>query len=189
MGSTELILLYIMRHLYLTHYSSMHSISKDLPASSNASLSKGMWYVFHDGDNVIRAWGSGWAGLEQVYFNDELVAKNHLYKRLESVNFEKNNRHYHIQCTNTSLQKWQAHCVFWRDGEKLCTLKCKRRKIFNVRPTMAHMTAGLVAGLIGGVLQPPAVFGVLFIFLSLSLTLLTTAKTDDFVIEQEPTPN
>jgi hypothetical protein len=29
-------------------------------------------------------------------------------------------------------------------------------------------------------------FGVLFIFLSLSLTLLTTAKTEDFVIEQEP---
>jgi hypothetical protein len=164
----------------------MHPIQKNLPAISNASLSKGMWYVFHDGDNVIRAWGSGWTGLERVYFNNELVARHHHFKRLESISFEKNNHQYRIQCFSTSLQKWQARCVFWRDGEKLCALKCKRRKIFNVRPTMAHMTVGLIVGLIGGALHAPAMFGVLFIFLSLSLTLLTTAKTEDFVIEQEP---
>lgn len=159
---------------------------QSLPASSNASLSKGMWYVFYDGNDIIRAWGSGWTGLERVYFNDELVVRHHHFKRLESVSFEKNNHRYQIQCFSTSLQKWQAHCSFWRDGKKQCTLKCKRRKLFNVRPTAAHMTIGLVGGLISGALQAPVLFGVLFIFMSLSLTLLTTAKTDDFVIEQEP---
>lgn len=148
-----------------------------------------MWYVFHDGENVIRAWGSGWTGLERVYFNDELVARHHHCQHLESISFEKNNHHYRIQCFSTSMQKWQARCEFLRDGKTLCALKCKRRKIFNVRPTTAHLTVGLVVGLIGGVLHAPAIFGVLFIFLSLSLTLLTTAKTEDFVIEQEPTPH
>lgn len=163
----------------------MNPIQCNLPSASNASLSKGMWYVFHDGDNVIRAWGSGWTGLERVYFNDELVARHPHFKRLESICFEKNNHQYRIQCFSTSLQKWQARCVFWRDNEKLCAMKCKRRKIFNVRPTMAHLLAGLIVGLIGGALHAPVIFAVLFIFISLSLTLLTTAKTEDFVFEQE----
>jgi len=172
--------------LFLTCYFFMHPIQKNLPAVSNASLSKGMWYVFHDGNNVIRAWGSDWTGLERVYFNDEVVARHNHLTRMESICFEKDHHQYRIQCTSTSLQKWQAHCVFWRDDIKLCSLKCKRRKIFNIRPTMAHMVVGLTVGLVGGVLQAPAIFGIVFIFLSLSLTLLTTAKTEDFVIEQEP---
>ena len=164
----------------------MNPIQATLPEHSNASLSKGMWYVFHDGADVIRAWGSGWAGLERIYFNDELVSRHNHLSRLESMSFEKRNHRYRIECVSTSLQKWQAHCVFWRDDVKLCSLKCKRRKIFDVRPTMAHLVVGLIVGLIGGMLQAPAIFGILFIFLSLSLTLLTTAKTEDFVIEQEP---
>jgi hypothetical protein len=145
-----------------------------------------MWYVVHDGSNVIRAWGSGWAGLERIYFNDELVARHNQLTRLESICFEKDQHQYRIQCTSTSLQKWQARCVFWRDNVKLCSLKCRRRKIFNIRPTTAHLSAGLIVGLVGGALHAPAIFGILFVFLSLSLTLLTTAKTEDFIIEQEP---
>lgn len=158
---------------------------RNLPSASNASLSKGMWYVFRDGENVIRAWGSGWTGLERVYFNDQLVVRHSHFKRPDSIHFEKDNHRYRIQCSNTNSQKWQARCDFWRDGEKVCTMKCRRRKIFDVRPTMAHLVAGLVTGLIGGALHAPALFGVFFIFLSLSLTLLTTAKTEDFVFEQE----
>jgi hypothetical protein len=164
----------------------MHSIQNTLPAVSSASLSKGMWYVFHDGNNVIRAWGSGWAGLERVYFNDELVTRHNQLTRLESICFKKGQHKYLIQCTSNSMQKWQASCVFWRDDVKLCSLKCRRRKVFNIRPTTAHLSAGLCVGLLGGMLHAPAIFGILFVFLSLSLTLLTTAKTEDFIIEQEP---
>ncbi|MCR6650689.1 MAG: hypothetical protein NVV73_03925 [Cellvibrionaceae bacterium] len=149
-------------------------------------MSKGMWYVFHDGDNMIRAWGSGWTGLERVYFNDELVARHSHLARMESVCFERGPHRYRIQCLNTSLQKWQAHCFFWRDDLKLCELKCKRKKVFNVRPTMVHLVLGMAVGLAGGALHAPAILGVVFIFLSLSITLLTTAKTEDFIIEQEP---
>jgi hypothetical protein len=163
----------------------MHPIQNELPAVSNASLSKGMWYVFHDGNNVIRAWGSSWTGLERVYFNDELIARHSHLERIESVCFEKGQHRYRIQCISANLQKWQARCIFWRDENKLCALNCKRRKMFNIRPTTAHLTVGLCFGLLGGILQAPALLGVVFIFLSLSLTLLTTAKTADFIIEQE----
>ena len=47
---------------------------------------------------------------------------------------------------------------------------------------------GLLVGLIGGLLNMPAWFGVVFIFISLSLTLLTTAKSEDFIIEQDADP-
>ena len=160
-------------------------IKTALPDTSSASISKGMWYVFHDGQNTIRAWGSGWTGLERIYFNDQMLADCKHLKRVEQFAFEQEGHLYKVQCSNSNLQKWQVHCSFWKDGHLVCTLKCKRRKVFNVRPTFAHLAAGLLVGVIGGVLKMPAWFGIVFIFISLSLTLLTTAKTDDFIIEQE----
>jgi hypothetical protein len=160
-------------------------IQNELPNSSCASLSKGMWYVFHDGQNTIRAWGPGWSGLERIYFNDKMLTHDHTRRRVEDFAFEQDGHRYRVQCSNNLWHKWQVHCSVWKDGQPVCTLKCRRRKIFNVRPSLAHLTAGLLAGLIAGLLKMPPWFGVMFIFISLSLTLLTTAKTEDFIIEQD----
>lgn len=144
-----------------------------------------MWYVFNDGNNTIRAWGSSWTGLERVYFNDELIARSSHLKRLEHIQFNRSGHQYRIQCSSSSTQKWQVRCTFWCDGEKIASLKCRRRKIFNIRPTVAHLSAGFLVGISGGFFAMPVAFAIVFIFISLTLTLLTTAKTEDFVIEQE----
>lgn len=172
---------------HLTRYFSMQ-MHPSLPENSSASLSKGMWYVFHDGHNTIRAWGSGWTGLERVYFNDQILANCKHLKRVEQFAFERDGHRYRVECSNNNLQKWQVQCSFWKDEHQVCALKCKRRKILNVRPTFAHLMTGLLVGLIGGLLNMPAWFGVVFIFISLSLTLLTTAKSEDFIIEQDADP-
>jgi hypothetical protein len=160
-------------------------IQNELPDNSCASLSKGMWYVFHDGHNTIRAWGPGWSGLERVYFNDHILANCHHRKRVEEFAFERDGHSYRVHCSNSMRHKWQVHCSFWKDDQPVCTLKCRRRKIFNIRPTFAHLVAGLLVGLIGGILKMPPWFGVMFIFMSIGLTLLSTAKTEDFIIEQD----
>lgn len=157
----------------------------ELPDNSCASLSKGMWYVFHDGQNTIRAWGPGWSGLERIYFNDHMLTSPRQRRRVEQFVFEQDGHRYRVECSNSERHKWQVHCSFWKDDQPVCTLKCRRRKIFNGRPTLAHLAAGLLAGLIGGIFNMPPWFGVIFIFASISLTLLTTAKTEEFIIEQD----
>jgi len=161
------------------------SLQSTLPENSCASLSKGMWYVFHDGQNTIRAWGPGWSGLERIYFNDHMLTKGRHRKRVEEFMFEQEGHRYRVQCSSSNRHRWQVHCSFWKDDLPVCTLKCRRRKILNMRPTFAHLTAGLLAGLIGGIFKMPPWFGVIFIFISISLTLLTTAKTEDFIIEED----
>ncbi|MBC6907243.1 hypothetical protein DWB84_17525 [Saccharophagus sp. K07] len=144
-----------------------------------------MWYVFNDGNNTIRAWGSSWTGLERVYFNDDLIARSNHFKRLEQIIFERDGHQYRIQCSSTSIQKWQVRCTLWRDDQKIASLKCKRRKVFNIRPSLAHLLAGIMVGILGGLLDTPAIFGILFIVISIIVTLVTTMKTSDFVIEQD----
>jgi hypothetical protein len=157
-----------------------------LPKASVANINKGMWYVFPDGSDVIRAWGSDWVGLERIYFNEQLlVVGNHL-KRVDSVSFRHANHQYELRCHNYVSSRWQVRCTLYKDGALLASIRCKRRRLFEVRPTLAHLYAGLTVGVLAGLLKAPVWSGVGFIFLALSLTLLTLAKTDDFVIEQDP---
>lgn len=156
-----------------------------LPALSHADVNKGMWYVFHDGDAVIRAWGSNWTGFERVYYNDVILQRYSSDSRQEQCSFSENHHFYEIHCKTQNLQRWQVECELWRDDKLVQVIKCKRRKLWNVRPTLAHLWVGLGAGLISGVMNMPGWFGIIFIFTSFTTTLLTTAKTGRFIFESE----
>lgn len=156
-----------------------------LPALSNANITEGMWYVFYDGDNVIRAWGSSWTGFERVYYNDIILQSYSCGSRREQCSFKKNDHFYQIRCKTKNLQRWQVECELWKDRKIVQVIKCKRRKLWNIRPTLAHLWVGLGAGLISGVMKVPGWFGIIFVFVVLATTLLTTAKTGDFIFESE----
>lgn len=157
-----------------------------LPRVSTASISRGMWYVFNDGPNIIRAWGSTWLGLERVYFNDQLIERGDHIKRQEQYSFSIAGNDYRIQCISHNQQTWQVECSLWRDDKKIDGWRCKRKKILNIRPTLAHLYVGIGAGMIGGLFKLPFWYGIFFVFASTILTLITTAKTDDFVFERDP---
>lgn len=156
----------------------------NLPSFSVASVSKGMWYVFEDGPNQIRAWGSSWLGLERVYFNQTIVQHWSHLKRKEQYHFSVNGDEYRIECFTKNYEKWQVECILWKNNVKIDGLRCRRKKIVNIRPTLAHLYAGITAGIIGGLFNLPFWYGIVFIFFSMSLTLITTAKTGTFIFEK-----
>lgn len=45
-----------------------------IPTTSQASLSKGLWFTFRDGNREITAYGS-FTGKEHVFVNDNLISK------------------------------------------------------------------------------------------------------------------
>lgn len=158
-----------------------------LPQTPTASLNRGMWYVFHDGPNVIRAWGSTWVGLEKIYFNNQLIDSCTKLKRTKQHMFSIGDRKYLIKCITHAQLKWQAECQLWRNGSLLDGLRCKRKKVLELRPTLAHVYLGILLGILGGLLDMPVLYGIVFVGTSIILTLLSTAKTEEFVFEQTHT--
>lgn len=154
-----------------------------LPQLSNADANHGMWYVFRDGEDVIRAWGSSWTRLEQIYYGNVILKRYPNTRRRGQYSFSKNGHHYRIDCNTGSVQRWQVECELWKDDKLVQVIKCKRRKLWNLRPTFAHLLVGLVTGIVGGVMAMPWWFGIVFIFASLTTILLTTAKTDQIIFE------
>jgi hypothetical protein len=166
-------------------FNALVNMHASLPSVSTANANNGMWYVFRDGGDVIRAWGSDWMGLERIYFNDQLlVVGNHL-KRVDQVSFQHSEHHYELRCRHYESHRWLVRCTLIKNGVQLYSIRCKRKRLFDIRPTFAHLVAGLAAGILAGLIKAPAWSGIGFIFFALSLTLLTLAKTDDFVIEED----
>lgn len=152
-----------------------------LPTQSSASASKGIWFVFWCNGNIVRAWGSCWTGVEQIYFNDELVLTS--WKRDDHYVFRRDGHEYQIYFCTRSVAQGKIRCRLYQDGVKIGAYHSKRRKVLNMRPTFAHLYAALGAGLVAGLLAMPAWFGLVFIVFSFLITILTAAKTDDFIIE------
>lgn len=172
----------------LTLFNTLYLMShhqRVLPQLSNADANHGMWYVFRDGDAMIRAWGSSWTRLEQIYYDNLILKRYSNTRRRAQYCFSKNGHHYHIACKTRSVQRWQVECELWKDDQLVQVIRCKRRKLWNLRPTLAHLCVGLGTGLLGGLMKMPWWFGIVFIFASLTTTLLTTAKTGDIIFENE----
>lgn len=172
-------------HLIFINLLCLMSHHRVLPMLSNADANHGMWYVFRDGDAVIRAWGSSWTRLEQIYYDNVILKRYSNTRRRGHYSFSKNGHHYRINCRTGSVQRWQVECELWKDDQLVQVIKCKRRKLWNLRPTFAHLCVGLGTGLLGGLMNMPWWFGIVFIFASLTTTLLTTAKTGDIIFEHE----
>lgn len=152
-----------------------------LPEQSSASATKGMWFVFAEGGNKIRAWGSCWTGLERVYFNDEMVAQS--FKRDNVYVFRHGRDEFQVDFCTRSVSEGKIQCSLHKNGEPVGMFKSKRRRLLNARPILIHLGASLGIGIGAGYMPIPSWFGWVFVVMSLLITLLANAKTDEFVIE------
>lgn len=153
-----------------------------LPENSSASVSKGIYIVFEDGDNRIAACGSCWSGFDHVFFNNRLVALPQ--KGEGTYGFSQNGHYYRIQYDTSGLPSVHFQCRLYKDGQIIGEIKSTRLKILNIRPSLVHLVAGLSFGLLTGLVQAPAWFALIFISSALALTLLSCVKTDRFAIKQ-----
>ena len=152
-----------------------------LPHESTASATKGIWFVFTDGDDIIRASGSCWTGLDHVYFNDQLVVQ--AIKRHNHYAFHRNGHNYQVHLCTRSLMHGHLRCTLNKDGKRIGAFSSRRRKFINTRPALTHISVGVLLGLTAGLLPTPGWFGWIFIFASLAITIMSSIKTDQFIVE------
>lgn len=63
----------------------------ELPKASEAPFKSGIWLVCHDGNNVIRLYGSMKSGKEKVYINDTLISEQRNFKFEKTDSFKAEN--------------------------------------------------------------------------------------------------
>lgn len=97
-----------------------------LPESSIASTLNGVWFIWKDGNNIIRVWGSALSGKEKIYLNDTLVSENRNMTTNSAYQFkdsEENN--YEVKTNVPSKFKGVVECEFKRNGELKNKQICK----------------------------------------------------------------
>lgn len=149
---------------------------------SKASIRYGTWFVFNDGDDVIRAHGSCWTGIDRIYFNNDTVIQP--YKRNNRYVFIRNNNKYQVVFCRHSVSQGQLRCTLFKNGEKIGDIRSKRLRILNFRPTLLHILTALGLGLLSGIADAPQWTGWFFVTASIALTLITSIKSDTFTVER-----
>lgn len=116
-----------------------------LPEISEASISKGMWFVWNDGSNIVRVWGSGISGKEKIYLNDTLVSERRMLKTNSEYEFEDSNRNLYGVSINVANLQGKVECQFKKNGEvkKKIVFKYQFGSIFTLK-NMVLLLSGFV---------------------------------------------
>ncbi len=90
-----------------------------LPLKSSYNFRKGIWFVFEDGTNRIRLWGSNLNGKERFYYNEVLLSEVKRMTKL-SARYEhrnENNDHYVVELKLMNLKGARTHCDFYKNDQ------------------------------------------------------------------------
>ncbi len=106
-----------------------------------ASILKGYWFYFQDGDIDIAAFGSGFSGKETIYLNDNPVSEARSFGRRSSHSFQHNGKQYQVVFNVTSMMKGELECELYIDG-KLHSKEIKAY-ITSVNPKTLALKVGM----------------------------------------------
>ncbi len=88
-----------------------------LPEKSFANPLKGIWFVFNDGTNAIKIFGSIF-GKEKIYVNEKLISEQLSFKLDSSHKFEDyNGNNYEVKFCVSDLLKGKMECQIKRNDE------------------------------------------------------------------------
>ncbi len=102
--------------------------NKEQQAMQNASLFKGYWFYFQDGDTEIAVHGSAWSGRETVYVNDNPVSDKRVLHKLKSEHkFTHNGKEYRVVFDVTNPLTGAIECSLYSGytGRKLLAKQTK----------------------------------------------------------------
>jgi hypothetical protein len=101
---------------------------KMLPEKSRASFKDGIWFVFHDGINSLKIYGSS-LGKEKVFLNEVLVSEQrNLNLNSEHSFSDKTGNVYNVVFETTKLMNGEMECRVLRNGEKVKVFRTKIEK-------------------------------------------------------------
>jgi len=89
---------------------------KETKNQNKVTLKKGYIYMFKDGEDDIMARCSAWSGMEEIYFNDDLVSKKRNLGITSHHQFNVNNHNYKMTFQVKSLLRGCIVCTVNKDS-------------------------------------------------------------------------
>jgi len=91
---------------------------KQLPLSSNASITKGSWMVFNSDKLIIRVWMSMLNGKEIIYVNEDKVFEKINISSFNTVDsFDHKGNHFDVEIDTESLAPIRINCSVFVNGQ------------------------------------------------------------------------
>ncbi len=122
-----------------------------IPEKSQAGISTGFWFVWNDGTNTIKGWGSPLSGMERVYLNDQLVSEKRNLKTKSEHNFDdRNNDHYEVSFNVANILKG-IECQFKKNGivQKKITCRYQFGRIFKLKNLVLFLLGFAIIFILG----------------------------------------
>lgn len=161
---------------------------KPLPTTSQASVAKGIWFVFPDNESVIRAWSAALTGNEQIYVNDQLVSSARRFNKISEHAFSAAGHAYRVVFTTENVMQGPLQCALYRNDTLLAYAQCRYIKPRNLTISilLALAAVGIAIGVIGEFNQlPQAFYGISFVVVT--VLYLLTRKKGRFIVEDVAT--
>jgi hypothetical protein len=164
-----------------------------LPETSEASIAKGIWFVFNLSNTTIRAWGSTSLGQERVYVDESIVSERQSLARNSEHSFTFNKEQYYIRFKNINILKAQIECNLSKGDVLVQSLQFKqvivKPKYLIIKIIAAGILGITIASITNTIVQKlglPSWIAIILIFLSLlvlRLFKMDWIKFSNFEIE------
>ena len=153
----------------------------NIPQSSQASLLKGYWFIFKDGDRSIAFYGSALNGQEKIFVNGQLVAKKRSFKMMSKHQFVWEKNTYEVVFCVSLTGK--TECSLAKDGALIGCFKTSFKSKFTIVKFLIYTLVGAVIGFIFGYFNLP--LWLLMILCACVIAAATARGNNNIVINQE----
>ncbi len=157
-----------------------------IPEKSQANIKDGIWFVYEDGNNVIKIWGSSISGKEKVFLNETLVSeKRSMRMKSEHAFSDSTGSKYIVTFTTTNLMKGILECKIFRNDEQIKTFKSKFQigKSFSLKRILILVLAGVLFATIKRDYNLPDIS--FWIFLIIVLVINFRIREKDEIVNDE----
>jgi|GEM_PF-1833749 len=161
-------------------------MNSNLPNESYINISKGIWFVYHDGESTIRLHNSN-LGNERVYLNEDIVSEQRSMSMINEHHFEGNNGDlYVVKIIVKSLLKGKVECLIYKNQVqvKYFRTKVEDRSKFGLRQMFFIFIASVIFSVLRLRMEWPFYTFLVFLFVTIIGVFLVGGKTK-FSIEED----
>lgn len=146
-----------------------------------------MWLVHHEGDQIIRIWGSFKNGKERIYLNDEIISEKRNFRKNSEFNFKDSKGSEYFIRGNTNPANKKMECFISKNSQPIKTFHINFSRPKVTKKVMARLTLLLPIALTYGILKGnydlPSWTFVLFILFVFLYTILSFEKAKITITE------
>lgn len=126
-----------------------------IPAASQISLSKGLWFIFTNGGREISAQCSVLTGKERIFVDSSLVSEKRAFSKSSTHQFAVEDDTYEVVFFVPHILSGSIECTLKKNGARVECFKTNYRYRQRVLSLLAYALIGALLGFLVGYFNLP----------------------------------